>query len=352
MGDLMPLGKKKKSFITFVFLLFLSVVLFSETVENEDQSENPLIYSETSFNKESFINKIIESYSNSCISGTRIMMETGESARYRYEYVMRKGHDKIVSLKMPYRVTWYREQDEGFIILDGKKILMEDRMKDLEDVFLEDIQKEIQDIKLTEIKYSGIPAFYMLLYLKDCTYRVILLQESMQFIRLEKETDSKLTVMLYDNLNQGNKKDFANQLSWYQDIPTETAENLVLTKDSTLTHNNMINEDTLLKDFEALLQPVIERFSVQKTEMIEFSDARAMFISMTEPQKSNPFVIVVIIHDNTINPSNSESILGKIPETYNMCQKIYDKVEINVIGSQDKSFLEEISNLMLETIEK
>ncbi|MEA1885172.1 MAG: hypothetical protein U9N62_11750 [Thermotogota bacterium] len=348
----MPLGKNKKNFVTIVFLLFLLAVLFSETVENEDKIENSLIHSEISFDKESFINEIIESYSNSCISGTRIMMETGESARYRYEYVMRKGHDKIVSLKMPYRVTWYRQQDEGFIILDGKKILMEDKMKDLEDVYLEDIQKEIIDIHLTEIQYSGIPAYYVLIYLENCTYRVILLQESMQFIRLEKETDSKLTVMLYDNLNQGNKKDFANQLSWYQDIPTETAENLDLTKDSTLAYNNPINEDTLLKDFEVLLQPVIERFSVQKTEMIEFSDARAMFITMTDPQESNPFVIVIIIHDNAINPSNSESILGKIPETYNMCQKISNKVEINVIGSQDKSFLEEISNLMLETIEK
>ena len=225
-------------------------------------------------------------------------------------------------------------------------------MKDLEDVYLEDIQKEIIDIQLTEIQYSGIPAYYVLMYLDDCTYRVILLQESMQFIRLEKETSSKLTVMLYDNLNQGNQKDFTNQLSWYQDIPTETGESTELTNKPTITQNNTFNEDTLLKDFEKLLEPVIEKFSVQKTEMIEFSDARAMFITMSDPQESNPFVIVIIIHDNAINPTNSESILGKIPETYNMCQKIYDKVEINVIGSHEKSFLEKISNLMLETIEK
>lgn len=348
----MPLGNKKRAKVLFVFFMFVCLFLFSENVESKPENNNSSFNNDVSFDKEVFIDEIIESYSTSCISGTRIMMETGDSARYRYEYVMRKGHDKIVSLKMPYRVTWYRYQDEGFIILDGKKILMEDKMKDLEDVYLEDIQKEIIDIQLTEIQYSGIPAYYVLMYLKDCTYRVILLKESMQFIRMEKETDSKLTVMLYDNLNQGNQKDFINQLSWYQDIPTETGESTELTNKPTITQNNTFTEGHLLKDFEKLLQPVIEKFPVQKTEMIEFSDARAMFITMTDIQESIPFVIVIIIHDNDINPSNSESILGKIPETYNMCQKIYEKVEINVIGSQDKSFLEKISNLILETIEK
>ncbi|MFW6262425.1 MAG: hypothetical protein ACOC34_00125 [Thermotogota bacterium] len=280
------------------------------------------------------------------------MMETGESARYRYEYVMRQGYDKIVSLKMPYRVTWYRQQDEGFIILDGKKILMEDKMKDLEDVFLEDLQKEIEDIKLTEIQYSGIPAYYLLLYLTDCTYRVILLEESMQFIRLEKETDSKLTVMLYDNLNQGNKDDFKNQLTWYRDIPNEMTENPDLTVEGESTTDNLLNEDNLLRDFEEILKPVIERYTVQKTEMIEFSDARAMFLTMLDLEQSSPFVIVIVIHDNKINLSNSESILGKIPETYNMCQKIVDKIEINVIGTQEKKSLEAITNLMINTIEK
>ena len=347
----MPLGKKKRLLILLLFFVLFCALLFSEAVENKN-NEDSSINSGISFDKDLFINEILESYSNSCISGTRIMMETGDTARYRYEYIMRKGHDKIVSLKMPYRVTWYRYDDEGFIILDGKKVLMEDKMKDLEDVFLDDIQKEIQDIKLTEIQYSGIPAFYVLLYLKDCTYRVILLQESMQFIRLEKETESKLTVMLYDNLNQGIIDDFLNQLSWYQDIPDETAENADNNNNSEEAQTEVLNEDILLRDFEELLEPVLQKYTVQKTEMIEFSDARAMFLTMFDEQKSSPFVIVIIIHDNLINLSNSESILGKVPETYNMCQKIVDKVEINVIGSQKKEFLEGISNLIIETIEK
>jgi len=280
------------------------------------------------------------------------MMETGDSARYRYEYVMRKGHDKIVSLKMPYRVTWYRQQDEGFIILDGKKVLMEDRMKDLEDVFLEDIQKEIRDFKVTEVQYSGIPAYYILLYLEDCTYRVILLQESMQFIRLEKETDSKLTVMLYDNLNPGTESDFNNQLAWYQDIPNESAVMTDVASNSDNTSVQGVDEPRLLKDFERILKPVIEQYTIQKTEMIDFPDARAMFLTIMDPQQSLPFVIVIVIHDQAINLSNSDSILGKIPESYNMHRKIVDKVEINVIGSQDKKILEGISDLMTEKMEK
>src|SRR6056297_714803 len=352
MGDLMPLGKKKRVIIILLFLSLFCAFLFSETTDIKSSTDNLSQQIDFPFGKEDFISNLLESYSNSCINGTRIMMETGESARYRYEYIMRKGHDKIVSLKMPYRVTWYRQNDNGFLILDGKKVLMEDKMKDLEDVFLEDIQKEVQDIKLTEIQYSGIPAYYILLYLEDCTYRVILLQESMQFIRLEKETESKLTVMLYDNLNQGNKADFTNQLSWYHDIPEETAANLDLPNDSEDDQDTTLTDDSLLSDFEQILKPVIEKYSVQKTEMIEFSDARAMFLTMTDNKNTSPFVIVIVIHNNTINPSNSESILGKIPETYNMCQKIVDKVEINVIGSQEKSFLEEITDLMIKTIEK
>src|SRR6056297_3539209 len=292
----MPLGKKKRFLIVFLFLFFLCALLFAETVENKAQGEDDVIDNEFPFDIETFINQMLESYSNSCINGTRIMMETGESARYRYEFIMRKGHDKLVSLKMPYRVTWYRVHDNGYIIMDGKKIMMEDKMKDLEDVFLEDIQKEIKDIKLTEIQYSGIPAFYILLYQENWTYRVILLQESMQFIRLEKETESKLTVMLYDNLNQGNKDDFTNQISWYHDIPEETAANLDLQNDSEDDQDTTLTDDSLLSDFEQILKPVIEKYSVQKTEMIEFSDARAMFLTMIDNKNTSPFVIVIVIH--------------------------------------------------------
>src|SRR6056297_1893223 len=228
MGDLMPLGKKKRVIIILLFLSLFCAFLFSETTDIKSSTDNLSQQIDFPFGKEDFISNLLESYSNSCINGTRIMMETGESARYRYEYVMRNGLNKLVSLKMPYRVTWYRHNDEGYIILDGKKILMEDKMKDLEDVFLEDIQKEIKDISITQIQYSGIPAYYVLLYQEAWTYRVILLQESMQFIRLEKETDEKLTVMLYDNLNQGNKEEFLNQIYWYQDIPQESSEALTI----------------------------------------------------------------------------------------------------------------------------
>jgi len=347
-GDLMPLGKKKGIILVVLVLFFCCTLLYSEITENENLGDELSQSSEYSFDKEAFINKLLQSYANSCINGTRIMMETGESARYRYEYVMRKGHDKLVSLKMPYRVTWYRYHDEGFIILDGKKVLMEDMMKDLEDVFLEDIQEEPMDIKLTEIQYSGIPALYLLGYLQNATYRIILLKESMQFIRLEKETDSKLTVMLYDNLNQGKKEDFLNQLSWYQDIPDETSQTINDTTDDEIS----INQDELLKDFEELLEPVLKEYQVQKSEMIEFSDARAMFLTMNSAEKSSPFVIVLVIHDHQVNPTNSESILGKIPENYQVCQKIVEKVEINVIGSQEKEFLTQIIDLISKQVEK
>lgn len=348
MGDLMPLGKKKR-IIWFLLMFFVCCALsFAETTENENLGDVLSQSSEESFDKEAFINNLLQSYDNSCINGTRIMMETGESARYRYEYVMRKGPDKIVSLKMPYRVTWYRYSNEGFIILDGKKVLMEDMMKDLEDVFLEDIQDAAIDIKLTEIQYSGIPAYYLLGYLENATYRVILLKESMQFIRLEKETASKLTVMLYDNLNQGKKEDFLNQLSWYQDIPNETSQ----ATDGTINNDMTINQDELLKDFEELLEPVLQKYQAQKTEMIEFSDARAMFLTMKGPEKTSPFVIVIVIHDHQVNPTNSESILGKIPDNYQVCQKIVEKVEINVIGSQEKAFLDQIINLITQQVEK
>jgi hypothetical protein len=346
---------RNRDFLLILFSLSLFFVCFSEVPESRDHETLSPESTAVAIEPEEFTKKIKEAYENNSISGSRIMMESGETSRYRYEYILRSGYDKVVSLSMPYSVTWYRYKGRGYIILDGKRILMEDKMKDLEDVFLEDLEEDIVEIKITEILYSGIPAFYTSVYGNDFTYRVIVLKQSMNFIRLEKQTSTKLTVMFYDNLNAGDKKAFENQMVWYKEIPlgtsfkSETAA--VATEiteiNSTNTAETISDAEKLIKKFEEIILPLKEAYVVEKTEIVEFSDANSVFLTLSSEELENPFVVSVVLYD--INPGQmSENLFGKVPENYNHFQKIKDNLEVNVIGTHDVEFLKSIADMIIQ----
>jgi len=345
---------RNRNFLLIVISVLFFVVLFSETPESKDRSLETVTSEGTSISisSEAFIKDLEDAYQNNCISGSRIMMESGETPRYRYEYIMRNGYNKIVSLTMPYRVTWYRYNDRGYLVLDGKRTLMEDMMKDLEDVFLEDLQRKPVEMKINEILYSGIPAYYVSVYGDNFTYRVIVLQQSMNFIRLEKQTHDRLTVMLYDNLNAGDKEAFDNQMVWYQEIPlgdtfkalqssTETVDS-----ESTSTTDQLSEKEELVRKFEQIIAPLVGPYSVQKTEVVKFSDADAMFIIFTSDELENPFVVSVVIYKSK-QAQMSQNFFEDVPEDYNHFQKRKDNMEVNVIGAHKEAFLKSIAEMII-----
>ncbi len=322
----------------------------ADSGNNTIETNNPEEFNILKNNPELLVERVLESYENSCVTGTRILMETGESYRYRYEFVMRNGSNKIVSLKMPYRVTWYRLNRNGYIIQNGSKYPLKNKLKDLEDVFLEELKSTEFDIDISEIQYSGIPAFYVYAVAEEQTYRAIVLKKSMQFIRIERQTQKNLTVMIYDNLNSGEPSSFNNQIKWYEDIPlyTETATSTETTPtvDSTAVVEESTQEDLdekILSDFEPYLDPILSNYKLQNTDLVEFTDARAMFLTVeiTEKEKKS-LAIVIVKHKNKPVRMDSKSIFGKVPEEYNMVQHTDENVEINVIGPFENDYLLEI----------
>ncbi len=346
---------RNRNFFVIIFSVLFFVLSFSEVPDEKEYSTLDVTTeaSQVVIAPDEFIRKIKEAYQDNCISGTRIMMESGEASRYRYEYIMRNGYNKVVSLTMPYRVTWYRYNNKGYIILDGKRTVMEDLMKDLEDVFLEDLNPDSVEIKTSEILYSGIPAYYASVYGEDFTYRVIVLKQSMNFIRIEKQTLGKQIIMFYDNLNAGEKETFENQMIWYKEIPLGNSFKPL--QNSTVTTNENASDTTgsvssteiQTAEFERLLASVASKYSVKKTETVEFSDAEAMFVTYSSEELDAPFVVSVIIYKSN-SAQMSENLLGKIPENYNHYQKIKENIEVNVIGAHDPSFLKSVAEMILQ----
>lgn len=346
---------RNRNFMLIMFSIILFVTLFSEVPEerNQDLLSEPSEATSVVMKPEVFIALLNEAYGNNCISGTRIMMESGETARYRYEYIMRNGYNKVVSLTMPYRVTWYRYNDRGYLILDGKRTLMEDKMKDLEDVFLEDLQTGVVEIKISEILYSGIPAYYTSVYGDDFTYRVIVLKQSMNFIRLEKQTRGKQTVMFYDNLNAGDKETFENQMIWYKEIPLGSTFKPVQTatqttaEDATEATVPETEEQLLAKEFEELIEPLKDEFVVIKTELVAFPDADVMLMTLSADDMADPFVVSIVIYKEN-SAQKSENLFGKVPENYNHFQKNNENIEVNVIGVHEEDFLKSVAEKILQ----
>jgi len=345
----LPLEKRYKFFVVLLLsIIFLSSVI-ADNGNNANETNSPEDLDVLKNNPGMLVERVLESYENSCVTGTRILMETGESYRYRYEFVMRNGSNKIVSLKMPYRVTWYRLNRNGYIIQNGSKYPLKNKLKDLEDVFLEELKSTEFDIDISEIQYSGIPAFYVYAEADEQTYRAIVLKKSMQFIRIERQTQKNLTVMIYDNLNSGEPSSFNNQIKWYEDIPlySDTAGSTESTTsvESTTVVEESTQEDLdekILSDFEPFLEPILSNYRLQNTDLVEFTDARAMFMTVEITEKEKSLAIVIVKYKNKPVRMDSKSIFGKVPEEYNMVQHTDENVEINVIGPFENEYLQEI----------
>jgi hypothetical protein len=175
----------------------------------------------------------------------------------------------------------------------------------------------------------------------------------MNFIRLEKQTRGKQTVMFYDNLNAGDKEAFENQMIWYKEIPLGSTFKPVQTatqttaEDATEVTVPETEEQLLAKEFEELIEPLKEEFVVIKTELIAFPDADVMLMTLSADDMADPFVVSIVIYKEN-SAQKSENLFGKVPENYNHFQKNYENIEVNVIGVHEEEFLKSVAEKILQ----
>ncbi len=343
--------------LLFLFFLIFSLTFFStpdsvENISNISLTSGTMQFSskDENGNLNEFVIKILDSYKNTCINGTRIFMETGERIRYRYEFVLRNGYDKIVSLKMPYHVTWFRNGEKGFIVQNGMKTQVEVDLKDLEDVFIEKLGNNDSEFYVTEINYSGIPAYYCFIKMgPELIFRVIFLQNSFQIIRIERESSTNMSIMLYDNLNDSDVSTFGNQIKWYSDFPEETEENasdgMTLVPTDTAQSPEDSLSDEIDKRFGFYIKNIENKFNITKSDLIEFSDVFALFLTIAKDKVEKPIGLVMISPKNGVSLKDmaTGSIIDKIPEGYNSYQFMHESIELNIMGEFTPEELKEFS---------
>ncbi|HPE68177.1 MAG TPA: hypothetical protein PLF96_02510 [Thermotogota bacterium] len=307
------------------------------------------------------LSEMAEKYSSSIISGTRIFMESGEKVRYRYEYVLRSGFEKIVSLKMPYTVSWFRAGGKGFLVQNGVRAQVPVPLKDLEDVFLEKIRQNVT-VGFAEISYSGIPAYYLYLECSDTqVFRAVVLKGSLQIIRIESEKPGSNMVMLYDNLTEASESEFQEQLSLFFQVPevpfeetpspTETIPPAQISQpdeDSGETQDLELDAETaqVLGSFFPATERLREEFSILRTEALLFPDSTALFLTLDIPQ-ANPVVAVLIRNPRGFSEQGNSPFLEKIPENFNSVQINRENLDIHVLGEHPKQDLQKIAQTLL-----
>ncbi len=296
-----------------------------------------------------FISMIIESYHQSTIQGTRIFMETGTNIRYRYEFILRQGRDKIVTLKMPYSLTWYRKDDVGYIIQYGLREEVSLVLKDLEDVFLERIENEPLEFNYSEINYTGIPAYYLFVqFLDDSLFRAIVLQESFQIIRIERQKTDLLSIMVYDNLDNAEERQFQRQLSWYEAIPL--SEEITETESESISAELTERQLSMIESQVPYLNCITKEYSVIQTDLLEFRDGRAVFLTIDAGMEVPVGVTIIQLYEGMSFHNIPIRLEDKVPQDYTVYQKRKGLFEVTVVGKTSASILEGLCNHILSLL--
>jgi len=302
-----------------------------------------------------FIQELMTSYFSSCVNGTRILMETGEKVRYRYEFVSREGTDKIVVLKMPYSVTWFRFGEEGYLVQDDLKIKAPILMKDLEDVFIEKLCKLTTVFIVSEITYSNIPAFYVIFKFQDGTEITgIFLKESLQIIRLEYHKLNSFSILIYDNLTELSSEDFSFQKEVFNLMP-EASETLLpiyeepklkLLDSATLTEMPL-EAKKAVEDFLDLIFYIRKRYEILNIDILDFSDATSLFVTINLIDSEPVGIVLTRMKENNKFPSSPFPVNLQKPEGFNSVIKRSNNFEINVVGKSSLEKLEELAKDVL-----
>ncbi len=296
-----------------------------------------------------FISKIIESYHQSTIQGTRIFMETGNNIRYRYEFILRQGTDKIVTLKMPYSLTWYRKGNVGYIIQYGMREEVSLVLKDLEDVFLERIANETLDFNYSEINYTGIPAYYLFVqFHDDSLFRAIVLQESFQIIRIERQKTDLLSIMVYDNLDNAEERQFQRQINWYEAIPL--AEEIAETESESINAELAERQLSMIDSQVPYINRIANEYSIIQTDLLEFKDGRAVFLTIDTGMEAPVGVTIIQLYEGMSFHNIPLRLEDKVPQDYTVYQKRKGLFEVTVVGKTSVSQLEGLCNHILSLL--
>lgn len=338
-------GKPFLFFIVFFSLLAISGSLLGLQISGA-------ISPDASGTTHEYIAGLLKAYESQSVQGTRIFMESGSKSRFRYEYVLRCADQKIVTLKMPFEVTWFRFEKEGYIVQNGTKIKVDVPLKDLEDLLVDRLKGSPITFSVSEVLYTGLPASFVLINLPDGSqYRVILLRESYQFIKIEYEKADSLSIMLYEHLFPYEQGLFSEEMDFYRSLPyrQENAEgnNYGSESDEGDTKedrsSDLSTQSILYYDFERFITHLVRYYSLGKMEAQEYPEYSVLMVNIElEDEDSQVAVLLFRSKDDRNPPRIPETLLNTIPSDYEIARKEIGRFTIYVFGEADQARLESI----------
>ncbi len=340
-------GKGKPFLFFIVFCMFLSTAasLFGLHITGA-------VSPDASGKAHDYIANLLKAYESQSVQGTRIFMESGSKSRFRYEYVLRCAYEKIVTLKMPFEVTWFRYKEEGFIVQNGTKIKVDVPLKDLEDLLVDRLKGSPIAFSVSEVLYTGLPASFVLINLPDGSqYRLILLRESYQFIKIEYEKTDSLSIMLYEHLFPYEREVFSEEMDFYKGLPfsqdnTETPTNgREIDEEGEGTENTrtLSTQSILYYDFERFISHLVRNYSLGKIEAQEYPEYSVLMVKLELEQDYTAVAVLLFRSKDKRNPSRiPENLLNTIPSDYEIAKKEIGRFAIYVFGEANKTQLESI----------
>lgn len=344
---------KKRALLIFCLLCLLSVSLSatSAPISSISPDENGNIHV--------FLQDIIDSFENSVIQGTRIFMGSGSQDRFRYEYILRNGHNKIVSLKLPVELVWLRFNQETFSVQNGVKSKIDTPIKDLEDLLIEKIKTKTISFTAAEIGNAEIPSYFIVLDLPDKTqFRVVVLKENLQFSKIEYEKNGALSIMLYEQIFPCEAEYFFTEINDYLQLPSqaERTGNTTIATDTQQENGiedlqNLIQEKNEgLSEFEPLVLNLVKTFVVSTLESVAFPEYSILSVTAEISPLTTVAILIIKSKQNGIPSSIPEEILQKIPAGYEVAKSIKFPFSIYVFGEVNTTVLNQICKQIISLI--
>lgn len=344
LGCRMGKGRSLLLFGIFFYFLTLTSSLYGFQITGATSPDS-------SGNAHEYIAGLLKAYESQSVQGTRIFLESGSKNRFRYEYFIRSADQKIVTLKMPFEVTWFRFEDEGYLVQNGTKTKVDVPLKDLEDLLIEKLKSCPITFSVSEVLYTGLPASFVVINLPDHSqYRLILMRDSYQFIKIEYEKADSLSIMLYEHLFPYEREVFSEDMNFYRSLPfwddgTKTTDASIANSDGLGEGNAgpLSAHGALYYDFERFITHLVRFYTLANIEAQEHPGYSVLMVKLELEGNATPVALLLFRSKDPRNPSRiPEALLGTIPSDYEIAHTEVGRYTIYVFGEAEKARLESI----------
>jgi hypothetical protein len=260
---------------------------------------------------------------------------------------------------MPFQVTWFRSGGEGYIVQNDVKTKVDVPLKDLEDILIEKLYTNEVVFKASEVIYTGLPAFYFVIdFPESVQYRIILLKDNYQIIKIECEKDDSLSIMLYEHLFPFEKelfdKEMAALVSLSSDInqKSDSLEKKSATEEQTFAEGLQENS-YLYYEFERFISFFVQNYTLRNLEVQDYVDYSVLQVLLELPDYSSFAAVLVISTKQYTNPSRiPETILQTVPKNYRTVKSETEKYAIYIFGETETVVLDGLLGKILAQIER